>query len=336
MGNANLNELWYDALMQITTNGKALDSRAGQTKEILGFQATLDDPLNNILLGYPMRKFSLPYACAEVLWYLTYSGDIKPMLQHYAPSYKKYCEDGIAYGAYGKRWKENPGFVLEDNNFFHPNGSNQLKLLITLLQEKPNTRQAILSMWDSGDLVHAYLGDHGDLPCTLSLKFYVRNGELHCIADMRSNDAWLGLPYDVFCFTTLQRIIADECGFKLGKYIHQAGSQHIYERNYEKVEQVLQNYTAKYPTALVYNHVDKDQDLDMKINLALDFEKDFRVNRGVGNNGRLDLFCQQSSVFKDLVSGTATKWVDMETDFQPDDFDNSLFAEWRKQELEAK
>ena len=70
---SNLNELWYDALMQITSNGEILSSRVGETKEILGFQATLDDPLNNILIGYPMRKFSLPYACAEILWYLTFS-----------------------------------------------------------------------------------------------------------------------------------------------------------------------------------------------------------------------------------------------------------------------
>lgn len=184
----NLNELWYDSLLHIFHHGHELDSRAGKTKEILGFQATLEYPENNILLGYPTRKFSVPYACAELLWYLTFSGDIRPMLQHYAPSYDKYCENGIAYGAYGKRWKHNPGFVNEDACFFHPNGRNQIEVLIELLKAKPNTRQAILSMWDSGDLIHALLGDHGDLPCTLTLKFFVRDEKLHCIADMRSND----------------------------------------------------------------------------------------------------------------------------------------------------
>lgn len=332
MGYANLNELWYDTLIQITSNGETLDSRAGQTKEILGFQATLDDPLNNIILGYPMRKFSLPYACTEVLWYLTFSGDIRPMLEHYAPSYDKYCEDGMAYGAYGKRWKYNPGFLLEDNNFFHPNGSNQIEMLITLLKEKPNTRQAILSMWDSGDLVHAYIGDHGDLPCTLSLKFYVRDQELHCIADMRSNDAWLGLPYDVFCFTTLQRIIAEECGFKLGKYIHQAGSQHIYEHNYNKVEQILKNYEASYYQGFRYRryNLDKEQDLDVKINLALDMEQHYR--KGNFDRRLYKLLNCQSSVFKDLILGCATKWNTID----PSDFDNSLFAEWQRQNLGDK
>ena len=335
MGYQNLNELWYAALMQITTNGKELDSRNGLSREILGFQATLDDPLNNILIGYPIRKFSLPYACAETLWYLSMSGDIRPMLEHYAPSYDKYCENGIAYGGYGKRWKENPGFVLEDNNFFHPNGSNQLELLIKLLKEKPNTRQAILSMWDSGDLVHAYIGDHGDLPCTLTLKFYVRNDsdgnpELHCIADMRSNDAWLGLPYDIFCFTTIQRIIAEECGLKLGKYIHQAGSQHIYERNYEKVEQVLEFYEPSYytPYSKKEIYIDEDQDLDMKINLALDFEKLLRGEDYIGND-MYEVFWQQGSVFRDLVNGCYTKGHNIE----PEDFNNPLFAEWQRQNL---
>ncbi len=338
----NLNELWRETIQRIIVEGDKLDSRAGQTKELLGFQATLTDPLKNILLGFPTRKFSLSYACAEVLWYLSMTNEIE-MMEAYAPSYKNYAEDGKAYGAYGHRWKNSPGFIKEDTIFFHPNGSNQLEAVIRLLKEKPNTRQAIMTMWDSGDLLHAILGDHKDLPCTLTLKFFVRDGKLTLIADMRSNDAWLGLPYDIFCFTTLQRIIANELNLKLGRYIHQAGSEHIYEHKVGKINQILRwtnhgmpDYTEgsflnNNPYIGDYLNNDPCPSLKYKIETALEMERMIRnkdhITTNYGDNEKL---LKLDSLFRDLVYGCATKWYDVE----PAKFSNPYFREWQRQNLE--
>jgi thymidylate synthase len=56
---------------------------------------------------------------------------------------------------------------------------------------------------------------------------------------MRSNDAILGLPYDVFLFTMLQELLACELGITLGVYHHVAGSLHIYERNLELGQRIV-------------------------------------------------------------------------------------------------
>ena len=334
----NLNHLWFNTLKTIMTKGDELNSRVGKTKEILGFQVTLTNPLNNILLGFPERKFSLSYACAEILWYLSGRGEIK-MIEAYAPSYKNFAEKGIAYGAYGKRWKNSPGFVKENTVFFHPNGNDQLEAVIHLLKNKPNTRQAIMTCWDSGDLLHAIIGDHKDLPCTVSLKFYVRNGKLHLIVDMRSNDAWLGLPYDIFCFTTLQRIVAAECKLQLGTYIHQAGSEHIYEKNYEKINKILENHSFPAKNSecngkffcdnlIVDNH---RFNLQVNINAALNFEKQIRKNirKYVNYSEHLVDGFPTDNVFSDLVTGCAMKWSDV----HPEHFYNASFREWQKQNL---
>jgi len=332
----NLNHLWLDTLRRIMVAGNKLDSRAGKTKEILGFQAILTNPLNNILLRFPERKFSLSYACAEMLWYLSMTNKID-MIEAYAPSYKNFAEDGIAYGAYGHRWKNSPGFIQEDTAFFHPNGRNQLDALIHLLKTNPNTRQAIITCWDSGDLLHAIIGNHKDLPCTISLKFFVRNGKLHLIADMRSNDAWLGLPYDVFCFTTLQRIVAAECKLQLGTYIHQAGSEHVYEKNYAKINKILGWTNYRMPDHNDCHIIDDNHKFSLENNIkqALRFEKELRktvlsytdfeqlLGRGL---------YPMDNIFQDLVVGTATKW----TKPHPKHFYNPLFTEWQKQNLEMK
>ena len=51
---------------------------------------------------------------------------------------------------------------------------------------------------------------------------------------MRSNDLWLGFPYDVFQFTCLQVRMAMELGLDIGTYTHIAGSLHLYARDFEK------------------------------------------------------------------------------------------------------
>lgn len=343
----NLNDLWQDTLANVGIWGHKLESRVGSCTEIIGFQAVLAYPLHNILF-MPQRKFSLSYACAEMLWYLSETGKID-MIQAYAPQYEKFAEDGIAYGAYGARWGENPGFIKEnaelkkritmdgygaDTDF--ESTQDQLYALIHLLKTNPNTRQAIMTMWDSGDLIHAILGDHKDLPCTLSLIFFVRDNKLHLVATMRSNDAWLGLPYDVFCFTTLQRIIATELGLGLGTYIHQAGSEHIYEKNQDKIDSILKAPTPLYPYPL-YVRETRDYDLQHNIQQALSMEAEIRKIAiygeayGAGKEALADNIKEQKNkevwetidpLFKDLVFGCATKWIHIPKNW----FNNPLYA----------
>ena len=51
---------------------------------------------------------------------------------------------------------------------------------------------------------------------------------------MRSNDLWLGFPYDVFQFTCMQVLMSMELGIELGSYTHIAGSLHMYKRDFDK------------------------------------------------------------------------------------------------------
>ena len=50
---------------------------------------------------------------------------------------------------------------------------------------------------------------------------------------MRSNDLWLGFPFDVFQFANMQVLMAMELGVELGTYTHIAGSLHLYERDFK-------------------------------------------------------------------------------------------------------
>jgi hypothetical protein len=63
---------------------------------------------------------------------------------------------------------------------------------------------------------------------------------------MRSKDAMLGLATDVAFFTTLQLQMLEQLqnvypDLKLGRYTHKVDSLHLYERDFEKVEEMLKH-----------------------------------------------------------------------------------------------
>jgi thymidylate synthase len=57
--------------------------------------------------------------------------------------------------------------------------------------------------------------------------------------NMRSNDVWLGLSHDVFCFTMLQEIVARSLAVELGAYKHAVGSLHLYVKSLENARSFL-------------------------------------------------------------------------------------------------
>ena len=80
-----------------------------------------------------------------------------------------------------------------------------------------------------------------DVPCTLALQFFIRDGALHQVASMRSSDLVLGIALDIPAFTMFQELLALELGVECGSYTHISNSLHIYQRNYPLVEQILQD-----------------------------------------------------------------------------------------------
>jgi len=238
-----MDEFWVNTLALIDRDGHQLGSRAGQSSEITGFSAKLNN-VGQTFLFNKIRNLSPYYACAEFLWYLSMTNDTS-FLQLFAPSYKRFTEDGIyAFGAYGERWDENARNRGNDVETIVGH-IDQLTTAIETLRRHPESRQVIMTMWDGTDLIHARELDKKDLPCTLSHQFLLRNGYLHMITTMRSNDAWLGLPYDVFCNTQLLKLIADILGVLPGSYTHNAGSMHFYERNFEKINKILNSHRSE-------------------------------------------------------------------------------------------
>jgi thymidylate synthase len=129
----------------------------------------------------------------------------------------------------------------EENGYFHgaygPRVFDQVPHVIRKLTQDPQTRQAVITLWNP--LVD---NDEGklDYPCTVALGFDLdAAGRLHMNTIMRSNDVWLGFPYDIFQFTQLQLTLATLLGLDVGTYTHTAWSLHIYEPHWLPAREML-------------------------------------------------------------------------------------------------
>lgn len=194
--------------------GEEVESRIGKTKHMTDVTIEIENPRHNVCLN-PQRNLSLRYMLGEISWYMSGSNRLQDIAQ-FAKMWYELSDDGeTVNSAYGYRIKRQFGF-------------NQLQFCIDKLKENPYDRQAVIHIKDASNKPTK------DTPCTCLIQFTCYKGRLNAHVYMRSNDIWLGLPYDIAFFSTLQQLVAREIGMPVGKYFHTVGDLHLYERHWGK------------------------------------------------------------------------------------------------------
>jgi len=215
-----LDDLLRAVLSKLLKSRNRIQPTKGSATELTGVLLKITKP--RARLSQTEMKGTLFSCLGELLWYLAKTNKLG-FISYYLKSYKKYSDDGkTLYGGYGPR-------------MFNMRGKNQVANVIARLRKKPYSRQAVIQLFDASDIVK----EHKDVPCTCSMQFMIRRRRLHMFIYMRSNDAFLGLPHDVFAFTMLQEIIARSLGVALGTYNHAVGSLHLYKKDRHDARQYL-------------------------------------------------------------------------------------------------
>jgi thymidylate synthase len=204
--------------------------RKGRTRSPRG-QMTLD--AGTVIINLQCATNALPLGCgrstnrniaaAEAVQLV--GGFSNPqLLLRASQAFAKFMNDGKFHGAYGERIK------------------TQMLGVARKLHDDPSTRQAVVALWDGW--LDNLIGKN-DYPCTLAIQFErdAWSGALNMSVMMRSNDVWLGLPYDMFQFTQLQLTLANSLGVQAGSYQHVALSLHLYGTDVAKAERDMHNPT---------------------------------------------------------------------------------------------
>ena len=197
--------------------------RGGTTKEILHVAISIQDPTQRWVVSR-QPPLNLAFALAEVIWIMRGRRDLA-FLRFWNHRLCEFVGPGPElHGAYGYRLRR------------HLN-VDQLERAYRALDAKPDGRQVVLQIWDSGiDLPNSNgTPVDEDVPCNVVAMLKLRDRELEWTQVMRSNDLFLGITHNVVQFTSLQEIMAGWLGVPCGSYNHFSDSLHLYDRDVKHI-----------------------------------------------------------------------------------------------------
>lgn len=236
----------------------------------------------------------------EALWMLAGRNDVAS-LAYYTSKMAQFSDDGSTFnGAYGYRWRHADFTETYEHGGHGGVGYNwkpvdQLDILVNHLKADPNSRRAVLSMWNVEDDLLKIDGcrcnppcssriDYScdkqsskDVCCNLNVMFSVReearydsqeviipeqygvNQYLDMTVTNRSNDMILGMLGANFVhFTILQEYMAARLGVEVGQYTQMTNNLHVYDWNWKPEEWLdfERDYPHPYEDNTIYSYDD--------------------------------------------------------------------------------
>ena len=203
----NANHAFNSLRADITDKGTPF----ANTKALFNVGFYLQNPLDNKITNKE-RNWKEEYAEAEWQWYLSGDRNIEKLGEIYGkipPIWERMADHkGNVNSNYGWQWLRN----------------DQYEYIIDKLKFENDTRHAAISIYDCKE----NLDYENDTPCTYAVQFTIINDKLCMSVYMRSNDLWYGFCNDQYCFSMLQKKVAEDVNKDIGWYYHHAHNMHLY------------------------------------------------------------------------------------------------------------
>lgn len=227
-------------LQEVKEKGEIRHNRTGiDTISLFGVKMEF-----NLADGFPLlttKKIFFKGVIGELVWFLHGDTNIKFLNDNGIHIWDAWANaDGELGPIYGKQWRD-------------WNGKDQIKDIINLIKNDPNSRRIILSNWNVSELDRMALP-----PCHILSQFYVRKQYLDCAVYQRSGDMFLGIPFDIASYAALISLLAEICKLSPGKLIYNIGDAHIYTNHLQQVNEQLNRKPSRLPLLVVNPNVDID------------------------------------------------------------------------------
>lgn len=145
---------------------------------------------------------------------------------------KTYGDLGNVYGKQWRQWEGADGKVYD-----------QIQYILDEIKRNPDSRRLLCDAWNISELQTQALP-----PCHYSFQFYVVDGKLSCLFNMRSNDVFLGLPFNIASYGLLTHLVAHECGLDVGELVYSGADVHLYLNHIEQAKEQLSREPRPFPT----------------------------------------------------------------------------------------
>ena len=204
------------------------------TISVFGYQTRY-----NLQEGFPLlttKKLHLKSIIHELIWFLSGDTNVKYLQDNGVKIWNEWADEngelGPVYGYQWRKWKTPDGRTVD-----------QISDVINQIKTNPNSRRLIVSAWNVADVDKMALP-----PCHCFFQFYVANNKLSCQLYIRSNDIFLGMPFNIASYALLTMMVAQVCDLEPGELVYTNGDAHIYLNHIEQVKLQLARDPRPLPT----------------------------------------------------------------------------------------
>lgn len=217
---------YQDLLRHVRENGISKTDRTGTgTKSVFGYQMRFD-----LKDGFPLvttKKTFFKGLAVEMLWLLRGDTNIRYLNDYGVHIWDPWADEHGNLGpVYGKQWVDWAG--ANGQSF------NQIEQLIESIRSNPDSRRHIVNAWNVADVPDMALP-----PCHMFFQFYVGDGRLSCQLYVRSNDLFLGAPFNIAEYALLLHLVAQQTDLSPGELVYTIGDAHIYLNHLDQIEEQL-------------------------------------------------------------------------------------------------
>jgi|LauGreDrversion4_2_1035121.scaffolds.fasta_scaffold108807_2 thymidylate synthase len=262
---------YINLINEVLDNGEIRNDRTGTgTISLFGPQIEIDISESFPLLTTKRLKFS--NILAEVLWFLSGETNINFLKENGVNiwdgntsrefldkrGFYDYKEGDIG-PLYGYQWRNFGGNFKDKNS----KGVDQIERMLNLLKTDPTSRRIFMSAWNPVDLDKMALE-----PCHVSFQLYVSESEgkkyLSGKLYMRSNDLFLGAPWNIAGYSLLIYMFCHLTGYLPKKLIYSLGDAHIYSNHIKQVEEQMSRPLRPFPKLkIIKEGINNFEDFDM-------------------------------------------------------------------------
>tara|TARA_B110000014_G_scaffold48246_1_gene31929 strand:+ start:484 stop:1308 length:825 start_codon:yes stop_codon:yes gene_type:complete len=239
---------YFNLINKIIKDGALKKDRTGTgTKSIFGYQMHF-----NLSDGFPLvttKKIHVKSVIHELLWFLNGDTNVNYLNENGVRIWDEWANSNGDLGPiYGSQWRN-----------WNNEGIDQIKELIKTIKKNKNSRRMLVSAWNPSVLPDNELSFAENVknnkaalpPCHAFFQFYVSEEKLSCQLYQRSADVFLGVPFNIACYSLLTFMIAQVCELKIGNFVHTFGDAHIYINHMDQIKEQLKRDFKSLPKMIL-------------------------------------------------------------------------------------
>lgn len=258
---------YTDLLREVLENGTERSDRTGTgTIGIFGAQLKFDVSERIPLLT--TKKINIKNIIHETLWmFVQGSTNIKYLQENGVRIWDEWADEngdlGPIYGAQARRYQSWKVVQEEGSGFIGYDEVDQIQGIINSLKTDPYSRRHVMTLWNPSTVPDSRISfaeniqqGNSALPvCHGALiQFYVeKDQDLSLQVYIRSNDLFLGNPYNLINYTLLLYMVAQVTGYNPKNLVVTIGDAHIYKNHIDQVMEQLSRPIDKSSPILKLN-----------------------------------------------------------------------------------